>query len=261
MRLGKVNVVTGENGVGKSNVYRALEMVQRMAQGRFAAAVAGEATESLLSEVRDAAAYPAIFAARETMLAWRFFDHFPAHLGAPIRRPAVGFWSPELDSDGGNLAANLQTLIESGRSKTLDKFFQKAFPDCRWAATDEMGLFQLKLLRPGLKRWLDASELSEGTLRFFFLCAALLSLKPASLMVFNEPESSLHLDLLEPLAELISRAALNSQILIVTHSIALAELISEKCETRRIDLINHEGQTMNRNDLSETGGKVWHFDE
>ncbi len=353
MRLGRVTVVTGENGVGKSNVYRALEMVQGMAQGRFAAAVAREgglpsmlwagdlkkgekrrvswivdhedfrlemecgmipatpgdpslfktdpdikieelrhggakgrvmagrkgpaielrhadgrmsalplpvhATESLLSEVRDSAAYPAVSAARETILAWRFFDHFPTHPGAPIRHPAVGFWSPELDSDGGNLAANLQTLVESRKSDPLDEIFQKAFPDCEWAAADEMGLFQLKLLRPGLKRWLDAFELSEGTLRFFCLCAALLSLKPAPLMVFNEPESSLHRDLLEPLAELIARASEDSQILIVTHSTELAELISGKCEAKRIDLINHEGKTMDRNDLSESGGMIWNF--
>jgi predicted ATPase len=117
------------------------------------------------------------------------------------------------------------------------------------------------VLRPGLKRWLDASELSDGTLRFFCLCAALLSLKPAPLMVLNEPESSLHRDLLEPLAELIARASKNSQILIVTHSAALAELISEKCETKRIDLINHEGKTMDRNDLSESGGKIWNFED
>lgn len=355
LKLGRVTVVTGENGVGKSNVYRALELVRKMAQGRFAAAVAGEgglpsmlwagdlkkgekrrvawivdhedfhlemecgmiptspddpslfktdpdikseelrhggtkgrvmakrkgpaielrypdgkmaalplpvhATESLLSEVRDAAAYPAVTAARETILAWRFFDHFPTHPGAPIRQPAVGFWSPELDSDGGNLAANLQTLIESRKSEPLDELFQKAFPDCSWSAADEAGVFQLKLLRPGLKRWLDASELSEGTLRFFCLCAALLSLKPAPLMVLNEPESSLHRDLLEPLAGLIVRASENSQILIVTHSTELAELISVKCKVIRIGLINHEGKTMNRNDLLKSGGKVWNFDD
>ncbi|TAG10167.1 MAG: hypothetical protein EAZ42_04435 [Verrucomicrobia bacterium] len=355
MNLGRVTLVTGENGVGKSNVYRALEMVQRMVQGRFAAAVAREgglpsmlwagelkknekhravwtvahedfhlslecgmtpaapadpslfktdpdiksevlrhggengkamatrkgpaielrqsdgrmsplplpvhATESLLSEVRDSAAYPSISAARETILAWRFFDHFPTHPGAAIRQPSVGFWSPELDSDGGNLAANLQTLIESRRSDALDEIFERAFPDCRWAAADEMGLFQLKLLRPGLKRWLDASELSEGTLRFFCLAAALLSLKPALLMVFNEPESSLHHDLLDPLAQLIARASENSQILIVTHSTELSELISQKCEVKRIALINHEGKTIRRKDLSENGKKVWNFED
>lgn len=42
LKLGQVTVVTGENGVGKSNVYRALAFMPRMAEGRFAAAVAGE---------------------------------------------------------------------------------------------------------------------------------------------------------------------------------------------------------------------------
>lgn len=78
-------------------------------------------------------------------------------------------------------------------------------------------------------------------------------------MVFNEPESSLHRDLLEPLAELIARASQDSQILIVTHSTGLAELIAGKCGAKRIDLINQEGKTMDRNDLSESGGKVWNF--
>ena len=31
LKLGRVTVVTGENGVGKSNFYRALAMLQRMA--------------------------------------------------------------------------------------------------------------------------------------------------------------------------------------------------------------------------------------
>jgi predicted ATPase len=42
LKLGRVTVVTGENGVGKSNVYRALGLMRKMAEGRFAAAVAEE---------------------------------------------------------------------------------------------------------------------------------------------------------------------------------------------------------------------------
>ena len=42
MNLGRVTVVTGGNGVGKSNVYQALALLRRMAEGRFAASVAGE---------------------------------------------------------------------------------------------------------------------------------------------------------------------------------------------------------------------------
>jgi len=42
LKPGRVTVVTGGNGVGKSNVYRALALLQRMAEGRFAEALAAE---------------------------------------------------------------------------------------------------------------------------------------------------------------------------------------------------------------------------
>jgi predicted ATPase len=42
LTLGRITVVTGGNGVGKSNLYRPLAMLQRMADGRFAEAVAQE---------------------------------------------------------------------------------------------------------------------------------------------------------------------------------------------------------------------------
>jgi predicted ATPase len=40
-------------------------------------------------------------------------------------------------------------------------------------------------------------------------------------MVLNEPETSLHPELLEPLARLIIRSAQNSQIWVISHSVAL----------------------------------------
>ena len=42
LKLARVTVVTGGNGVGKSNVYRSLALLQRMADGRFAEALASE---------------------------------------------------------------------------------------------------------------------------------------------------------------------------------------------------------------------------
>ena len=48
--------------------------------------------------------------------------------------------------------------------------------------------------------------------------AALLSERPAELLVLNEPETSLHPSLLLPLGELIADAASRSQLIVVTHS-------------------------------------------
>ena len=69
-----------------------------------------------------------------------------------------------------------------------------------------------------LERALTAAELSDGTLRYLLWVAALLTPRPAELTVLNEPEASLHPDLLPALAALIARSSERSQVLVVTHS-------------------------------------------
>jgi predicted ATPase len=59
------------------------------------------------------------------------------------------------------------------------------------------------------------------------MLAALLSPHPPALLAFNEPESSLHPDLLEPLARQLVHAGKFSQLWVVTHSQRLAELIEK----------------------------------
>ena len=59
----------------------------------------------------------------------------------------------------------------------------------------------------GLLRPLKAAELSDGTLRYLLWVAALLTPRPPGLLVLNEPETSLHPDLLPALARLIAHAA------------------------------------------------------
>ena len=74
-------------------------------------------------------------------------------------------------------------------------------------------------------RPLGAAELSDGTLRYLLWIAALLSPRPADLLVLNEPETSLHPDLLLPLGELISAAAGRTQVIAVTHSASLIDAV------------------------------------
>ena len=72
------------------------------------------------------------------------------------------------------------------------------------------GYFEIEMRQHGLLRSLDAAELSDGTLRYLLLVAALLSPRPPPLMILNEPETSLHPDLLPPLARLIAKASRQS---------------------------------------------------
>ena len=92
------------------------------------------------------------------------------------------------------------------------------------------------------------AELSDGTLRYLLWIAALLTPRPPGLLVLNEPETSLHSDLLAPLAQLISDAAAQSQIIVVSHSRALITALGRAArhggtELSTIELAKDLGET------------------
>lgn len=95
----------------------------------------------------------------------------------------------------------------------------------------------------GLLRPLSAAELSDGTLRYLLWIAALLTPRPPALMVLNEPETSLHPDLLAALARLIGQAAKRSQIVVVTHAPRLIAALAEQPGCHSITLEKSFGET------------------
>ncbi|MGR5299485.1 AAA family ATPase, partial [Vibrio mediterranei] len=88
--------------------------------------------------------------------------------------------------------AALQTIIEVGDREGLDEAINDAFPGARiTVSTAHDGRFVLEFHQQGLLRPLHLSELSEGTLRYLLSVAVLLTPRPPSMMVLNEPETSL----------------------------------------------------------------------
>ena len=155
---------------------------------------------------------------------WRFYDGFRVDATAPSRLPQVGTRTPVLSDDGRDVAAAVQTIIEAGFDD-LSRAVAEAFDGASVSVAVHDGLFDLQLHQRGMLRPLRAAELSDGTLRFLLWAAALLSPQPPSLMVLNEPETSLHPDLLRPLASLIAAAANLTQVVVVTHSKAMLEFL------------------------------------
>lgn len=122
-----------------------------------------------------------------------------------------------LADDGADLAAAVQTIVEAGFDD-LHRAVAEAFDGATVSVAANDGLFELQLQQKGMLRPLRTAELSDGTLRFLLWGAALLSPSPPSLMVLNEPETSLHPDLIAPLAAMIRSAAAVTQVVVVTHS-------------------------------------------
>ena len=106
------------------------------------------------------------------------------------------------------------------------------------------GRLTVGLRQEGLLRPLNVAELSDGTLRYLLWCAALLTPRPPQLMVLNEPESSLHPDLLPALARLIGVAAKQTQVWVVSHASRLIAALKENELCQSIDLEKELGETV-----------------
>ncbi|XZG71674.1 AAA family ATPase [Chitinibacteraceae bacterium HSL-7] len=182
--------------------------------------------DSLFTFCADPTRAPEALRLRETMRQWRFYDHWRTDADAPARRDHIGTHTPVLADDGADLAAALQTIIEIGDADALAHAIDDAFPGTTLQIVPADGRLILEIRQPGMLRALRAAELSDGTLRYLLLTAALLSPRPPALLVLNEPETSLHPDLLPALGRLIAQVAETTQVIVVTHAQRLVATLS-----------------------------------
>ena len=243
----------------------AATLVERTARGVRVAGVDGRTDlgldlapwSSLLDELVDPITHPDIAAVREVVRGWRFYDSFRVDPDAPARQPQVGTRTDVLAGDGHDLAPAIATILESAWAEPLQQAVGDAFSGSALTVTDSAGRFEVGLRQPGLLRALSAHELSDGTLRYLLLAAALLSPRPPGLMVLNEPETSLHPDVLPALARLVRRAADRTQLVVVTHSAALVTALAAAGATHH-ELIKPHGETEIEN-LGLLTRPTWHW--
>lgn len=183
---------------------------------------------SMFDNGADPSVAPEVFHLRETIRGWRFYDHFRTDTDAPARKAQLGTRTPVMHHDGRDVAAALQTIREIGNHEALDESIADAFPGARLdILKHEDGRFSIQFTQHGLLRPLAGAELSDGTLRYVLWVAALLSPRPPPLMVLNEPETSLHPDLLPALARLIIRVSKKTQVWVVSHANRLIAALEE----------------------------------
>ena len=217
---------------------------------------------SMLAELADPQEYPELRLMRHTVASWRFYDSFRTDLDAPSRGSCVGTWTPVLAPDGHDLAAALASVNESAWAAPFREAVDEAFPDTRVSVAGlGDGRFTLEAHQPGMLRPLTAAELSDGTLRFLLLAVALLSPSPPSLLVLNEPETSLHPHVLPILARLITQVAACTQVLIVSHSSDLIEPLTAAAGEEEVlhhHLSKNTGETLvNGQGLLSTAAWQW----
>ncbi|MGQ3210718.1 MAG: AAA family ATPase [Shinella sp.] len=343
MDLGRVNLFVGENGAGKSNLYRSLQLVQAAVRGTFAQEIAAEggmgsalwtgkrrpnepvrirleaelldedraitfryrieaglrppaaagfafepqvkveelsietgrrpvtmmkragpgimvrneagrmaehpeqalASETAVALLGDAGHYPEVGTFRRAVSQWRFFHGFRSDRDSALRQPCLAVTAPLLDEDGANMAAVFATLKWTrGDTVDLDRAVAAAFGGAQLSVPEPEEFASYGLVFPQFpQRVFQPRELSDGQIRFLALAAALLSYRTPPLIALNEPEASLHPDMLPALAEMIARAAQSSQLWIVTHSERLAREVETRCGVRAKRVVRNDGAT------------------
>ena len=213
---------------------------------------------SMMTEYADPHAAPEMLTLREQMRSWRFYDHFRSDADAPARQPQLGTYTPVLANDGADLAAAVQTIREIGDGEALDRAVDDAFPGARIEVRVAEDRFETLMHQHGLLRPLTAAELSDGTLRYLLWIAALLTPRPPALLVLNEPETSLHPDLLPALGRLVARAARESQVIVVSHAARLIAALDDSEGLQQVVLEKQFGETRIANlDMSEIPRWEW----
>lgn len=229
------------------------ELMERVNQAAFLKNIDGERLsypmslsqeDSMFGQLSDPHLYPEVSQVRESMKNWRFYHEFSVSASSPIRVPQVGIRSPVLAHDGVNLAAAFETLRERGQTETLYAVLNKAFPHSHFSVEALGGRFQMLMQREGILRPLESAEFSDGTLRFLCLTVALLSPRPPLFMALNEPENSLHPELLPALAMLIAEASRYTQLWVTSHSTVLVEMIKSYCDVSHFQLDQKQGETV-----------------
>jgi len=199
-------------------------------------------SETALSGLRG---IPEIDRVREAIAAWRFYHGFRTDADSPLRLPSRAVTAPTLDANGANLAAVLATLRHIRQdSVDLDEAVDHAFPGAQLVVPppEHFASFAMRFADMP-KREFAANELSDGTLQFLALMGALLSYRLPPLIALNEPENSLHPELLPALARIIAKAAQRTQVWVVTHSQTLADALTEETGILPRQVIRQHGGT------------------
>jgi len=233
---------------------RPVRLIERKGRSVMARAEDGRPTtldldlldsETVLGRLEDPSRYPELDAIRRTLLQWRFYHSLRTDAASPLRQACPAVATPALASDGSNLAAVFATLAHiRGDTTDLDAAVDLAFPGAALDIPEPESVASFAVRFPEFpQRAFAAQELSDGTLRFLALAGALLAYRLPPFVALNEPEASLHPDLMKPLAGLIARAAERTQLWLVTHSTALAEAVVESGAGKVRTVLKADGAT------------------
>jgi predicted ATPase len=185
---------------------------------------------------------------------------------SPVRLPQTIQPAELPGRNGEDLVSCLFYLRETNRNRfdAIEDSLRAAFP--RFERLDfppvAAGTLALAWRERGFTKPLYMHQLSEGTLRYLWLTTLLQSPGLTALTLLDEPEVSLHPELLSFLADQLREASRRTQIIVATHSDTLIRFL-EPSEVVVLDSTDDGMTTLTRADELDLDGwlKEYSLDE
>jgi predicted ATPase len=226
--------------------------------------------QSVLAQRKDPDLYPEVtwvgeqFGMIQMFREWSFGTRSPLRAGTPTSDP-----TDRLLPDARNLALVLNE-IQHRDGDGFDEAMRRFLPRYkRFSIRPSGSNMQFYLHESGLSGPISAERVSDGTLRFLAILAALLTPTPPPLLCIEEPELGMHPDALALLAELLIDASTRMQLIVTTHSDSLLSALNDKIDSVLVCENNGDGTTLERLDADllafwlqkYTLGEVWRLGE
>ena len=141
---------------------------------------------------------------------------------APVKRPQQMWPAISPGINGESLVPYLYYLRETSKEKfeIITDTLMAAFPDFLELGFPPVaaGMLGMTWKDKNFTRPLFLNELSEGSLRFLWLVSLLQSSSLSAVTLIDEPDVSLHPNLMRILVDLMREASERTQLIIATHS-------------------------------------------
>jgi predicted ATPase len=208
--------------------------------------------QSILSQRKDPDQYPELANLARLYEKIRIYREWTFGRNAMPRLPQrTDVRNDVLEEDGRNLGLVLNKIsTQPTLKKKLLSWLQVLYPRFEdFGVSVEGGTAQIYFSEKNYS--IPATRLSDGTLRYLTLLAALYNPNKRSLICIEEPELGLHPDVLPTIAQILKEVSQETQLIVTTHSDEIISALSDSPE----DVIvceNADGATkMNRLDKSE----------
>lgn len=166
---------------------------------------------------------------RSFLRSFTVYHFHDTSLSSPMRLPSRVGDNEFLRHDGSNLAAFLYKLknddisafnMIEGVIRSIAPYFKqfKLLPN-----KNMEGYITLEWEENDSDIYLDATNFSDGTIRFIALATLLLQPNPPKTIIIDEPELGLHPAAVNKLGALIKKASHKSQIIIATQSVNVVD--------------------------------------